>query len=123
MENGNKMRDWVKARYSEFTLANLNEGFAALQGQLSILSPEQQRQQVVPEAQAIPETPRTRKASSVSTTRGSSMYDHREPTAEDLENMPMDKFLEIGRRTGMIDPDAEMNEGIRKSHTSFLPQF
>ena len=118
VENGNMMRDYVAARYNEFTYANLEEAFNALHDKLTL-------RQVTSEPTPEPRT--SKRASSVSTVQSStSMYDRKtEPTAEDLENMPMDKFLELGRTKGFIDPEAEMHEGIvpRHTHTSFLPQF
>jgi len=111
--NGNQIRDYVAARYPAFTFQNLEEAYGQLHDKLHL---SEQRQQE-------PETPRTVRRSSSVPTKGGSLYDHHESSIEELESMPMDKFLEIGRRTGMIDPDAEMSEGVRKSHTSFLPQF
>jgi hypothetical protein len=105
IENGNLIKDYVAARYDQFTYANLEEAYNAVHDKLTL------RQ--VPET--APEAPRTSKrASSVSTVQSSqSMYDRKtEPTQEDLENMPMDKFLEIGQRTGWIKEDAAMHEGV-----------
>jgi len=106
IENGNMMRDYVAARYNEFTYANLEEAFNALHDKLTL-------RQVTSEP--TPETPRpAHRSSSVPTvSRSTSMYDRKiEPTQDDLENMPMDKFLEIGQRTGFLNPEAEMHEGI-----------
>lgn len=127
-ENGDLMRDYVSARYSEFTFANLEEAFGALQGKLNLLSPEQvqarQRMQAAVEEQVrvVP----TRRSSTVSTNAASrSMYDTHELTETDFENMSTAELREYGRQHGQIDPEAEMHEGVRGGarHTSFLSAF
>lgn len=106
IENGNLIKDYVAARYNEFTFSNLEEAYSAVRDKLTL-------RQVTSEA--TPETPRpAHRSSSVPTvSRSTSMYDRRtEPTEDELREMPMEKFLEIGRKNGMIDENAELKEGI-----------
>jgi hypothetical protein len=66
----------------------------------------------------------TRRASSVSASGSPSLYDKKsEPTQEDFENMTTEQLREYGRKTGFIDPDAEMREGVRQARPGILSQF
>ncbi len=102
MDNGNQMRDWVKARFSEFTATNLEKAFETLrsEGKIKVLSDEeirgQQRLQAAVQDGAVRVVP-TRRASSVSSAGSTSLYDtkRKELSEEDLYNMPLDKLEEL----------------------------
>lgn len=121
MANGEKIKAWVIASGAkEFTYANLDAAFAALYDQLELRSPEQVQQIQDTQEQARP----ARRSSTVSASSSHNLYDRKlEKTAEDLENMSTAELREFGLKHGFIDPDAEMREGVRNAHTSFLPQF
>jgi hypothetical protein len=120
LSNGEKMRDWVQASgAAEFTAENLHSAYLHLKdkGELDLLSQTQLDAKEQLEHQfKTGEKPQTvRRSSTISTTRGSSLYDFqkKEPTPEELETMPMDKLKNLINSTAdPIELAEERRRGI-----------